>query len=84
MLYTLVRDPGTSCLMPEHYKSFIIEEFQIDVCNWDEPTADFIVQGQQTVYKIRRIDSKLIYGVKRSIAMAKKAIDKYGSRWLTD
>jgi len=70
--------------MSEHYKSFVIEEFLIDVCSWDESTASFVVNGQQTVYKIRRIDTKLIYGVKRSVTMAKKAIDKYGQRWLVE
>jgi len=63
------------------YKTFVILPLTVDCCHWDSESNSLIASGQRTIYKIIDPVTEVVYGLKRTLAMAKRAIDTNGQRW---
>lgn len=68
--------------MAIRYKDFLIEPHLINECKEAEVNT-YSIKGQRTAYKICHSVTKLVYGMKRTMASAQNTIDKNGTRWLS-
>lgn len=66
------------------YQSFQILPLPVECGYWDEKTGCLVIRHQQTIYKIIHPVTQVIYGLKRTVEQAQKAIDRQGKRWLKE